>query len=252
MQFVERLRWDLLRFGVIPPRAVISFSKARPLLVNSFPKSGTHLLESLLCRSAGYHRPLAPTYNPRIHKTSALCNALGRLQAGQVLFSHFPFDKVIVDAARMNNVGIIFVYRDPRDIVISNAHFIPTLPKHVHYKELETLTLENRLDILINGSKDLNVPSIFDRFDPFIPWLGHADLCLRFEALSRNSAAEERDSALMSLWNIAGIPPPGVVAAKSGSTTLRKGISGEWVDVLTPEQVARFQASDVLQQLGYE
>jgi hypothetical protein len=243
---------NLKRFGLWPPKRLIGTNDLPPTIVNSIPKSGTHLVETMLCETGSFYRPFYPTFNTRLHTVSKLRNAIRGLRSGQVLFAHFPFSEDLQKIISATNCKLIFVVRDPRDVVISNAHFIPTLHKHVHFAALASLSFEERLDILIRGSQDLKVPSIFDKTAPFVDWMDHADHVVHFEKLSRNAEVSEKLEATnalykaLSITEVATMPETG-----TSSTTFRKGVSGDWVKVLSAEQQNLFLESDMLFKLGY-
>ena len=253
MNWKDKLVWNLERFGLAPPKRFLNRSDVRPVLVNSIPKSGTHLLESLLCKNNVYYRRLLPTYNPRIHSIDILTTQIARMQKGEVLFSHFPYSATLDRSLKDHDVASIFLLRDPRDIVISNAHFIPTLKKHVHFRALAHLTFDERLDILIRGSESLEVPSIFEKYEPFVPWVEHADLVLRFETLSKNASAEVKEESMRKIMDLTGaiFSWKDTKTDSTQNTTFRKGISGEWSSILNEEQKTLFYENSVIRSLGY-
>jgi hypothetical protein len=254
MNWNVKLKWNLERFGLFPPKRIVSAIKARPILVNSIPKSGTHLIESLLCKNNVYYRKLSPTYNPRIHSTKILSNQISQMNRNEVIFSHFPYSPDLLYTTKSHDVASLFLMRDPRDIVVSNAHFIPTLKKHVHHQALVNLRFDQRLDILIRGSESLEVPSIFEKYEPFVPWVEHADLVLRFETLSKNASAEEKTASMNKIMALTGIefPQENQETDSTQNTTFRKGISGEWASILNEEQKELFATNNVIRTLGYK
>lgn len=243
---------NLKRFGIWPPKRLFTQSRLEPVLVNSIPKSGTHLVETILCETGPFYRPFHPTFNPRLHKTEQLGRAIANLKRGQILFAHFPYSEDLLRLILARECKLVFVARDPRDVVISNAHFIPTLPKHVHFKALSGLAFEERLEILISGSVELEVPSIFEKTEPFVDWMEHADHIVHFENLSRNADLSMKQQETGNLLKALGADAHQVeVEIKAASTTFRKGVSGDWVNVLSPRQQQKFTDSEMLRKLGY-
>jgi|GEM_PF-1739247 len=243
---------NLKRFGIWPPKRWLGAKGLPPTIVNSIPKSGTHLVETMLCETGPFYRPLYPTFNPRLHSVSHLCKAISTLKSGQVLFAHFPFSEELHNVITATSCKLIFVVRDPRDVVISNAHFIPSLHKHVHYAALAALSFDERLDILIHGSSDLYVPSVFEKTAPFVDWMNHADHVVRFEKLSKNAEKSEKLEETKAIFSALGLREA-VTTLETGtsSTTFRKGVSGDWINVLTAQQQKQFQESDIMCKLGY-
>ena len=252
MKVTDKFAWDLERFGFWPPKRLLTNKDLKPILVNSIPKSGTHLIESLLCKNGPFYRPMAPTFNPRLHTEERLADAIKNLRSNQMLFSHFPYSKRLADVIQKSGVTFLFIIRDPRDIVVSNAHFIPTLEKHVHHNAIGDLPFKQRLDILIRGSNQHNVPSVFDKTNPFTPWLDEPGITVRFEYLSRSASDSERNNETLRLLKYVGVEKTNASLNREGSsTTFRKGVSGDWANSLSSEQVQLFETEELLRKLGY-
>lgn len=252
MNSKDKLKWDLKRFGFWPPKRIFPSAELKPVLINSIPKSGTHLLESLLCNNGPFYRPMLPTFNPRLHSVQQLISAIKTLKKNQMVFSHFPYSNELASAIAESGVNFVFVIRDPRDVVVSNAHFIPTLTKHVHYQALHELPFEQRLDILIKGSDSLKVESVFDKTTPFAPWTNELGITVRFENLSRNAEADTKLQETSRLLQFIGLNTDATTIHSEGkSTTFRKGLSGDWTNHLTQEQISCFESSELLTKLGY-
>jgi len=115
---------------VIPalrPSKIAGRYRLRPVLSNSLPKAGTHLLEGILeelpgLRNAGRrtlveHREL----DPRRMRTGAFYNA------------HLPWTAARQEQLRASGVIVLFLIRDPRDMAVSRMHYVrdidlPTRP----------------------------------------------------------------------------------------------------------------------------
>ncbi|MBI3160605.1 MAG: sulfotransferase domain-containing protein [Chloroflexi bacterium] len=258
-----RLRWGALDAPI--------------LFGNSFPKSGTHLLTQVLEGFAALGPAVVsglppvvtfdgPTGRPR--PLAHILADLARFQPGDIAYGHLHAEPEIWAALCRPGVAPFFIYRDPRDVVVSHVYYVTEMePNHVHHRHYtEKLhTFEERLQVSILGLPELDVPfpDIAGRFAPYLGWLERPEvLCLRYEdflaapeeTLGRVSdhaarrgfrSRAERSRAIEILR--ARIDP-------KRSPTFRSGQAGGWRAHFTPEITALFkQASgDLLARLGYE
>ena len=120
-----------------------SISAVPVLFANSFPKSGTHLLTQVLAAFSD----LGPVVNsglPAIltydgptgqqRPTNKILREINRLLPGDVGYGHLHALPEIVTAICRTGIAPYFVYRDPRDVVVSHVHYLTELaPNHVHH-----------------------------------------------------------------------------------------------------------------------
>jgi hypothetical protein len=247
------------------------------LFGNSFPKSGTHLLTQVLEGFAALGPAVAsglppvitfegPTGKPR--PRAAILADLARLRPGDIGYGHLHAEPEIRAALCAGNVAPFFIYRDPRDVVVSHVYYVTEMePNHVHHRYYaeQLHSFEERLRVSILGLPELAVPfpDIAGRFAPYLSWLERPEvLCLRYEdflaapeetlgsvfdhAVGRGFRSRvERGRAVEILHG--RIDP-------ARSPTFRSGEAGGWRRHFTPEITALFkQASgDLLVRLGYE
>jgi len=144
-------------------RAVV-FLPGPPIFVNSIPKAGTHLLTSLLDRFpkvmfSGEHRTLNQFKSNDLGNSTAEADWeqvrrwLQSQHNGQYSTGHFHAAENVFDALEEFHFASLFVVRDPRDIVVSQAHYIAGLKRHFlheHYTRV-LRTPEDRLMASIMG-----------------------------------------------------------------------------------------------------
>ncbi len=272
---IKHLRHRLRR-GVARARYGKSLEGAPVLFANAFPKSGTHLLIQIL---QGFTRlgpavdsglPAVvmfdgPTGQPR--PLRAILSELARLRPGDIAYGHLHALPEIVAALCRDGVAPFFVYRDPRDVVVSHVHYVTEIEtNHVHhayYRSLPDFDARLRTSILGRPELDAPFPDIRGRFEPYLGWLERPEVCaLRFEEL-----IEGQEAAIGRVIEHAaarGFPLPvrvpqavralirGLNPAKS--PTFRSGRVGGWRQVFTPEHKRLFKqvAGDLLVRLGYE
>ncbi|WP_088103462.1 sulfotransferase domain-containing protein [Halalkalibacter urbisdiaboli] len=234
------------------------------ILVNSVPKSGTHLLIQILLGIQGMK--IAPSW---VYEQNL--DELIKFDSGTVTPAHLPYSKEVAD--RLNNLGIrtIFISRDLRDIAVSLYHFAleNRFGKHpLHPILTKFQTDEERLMVVIKGysSNGIKWPNILEFTQSRYGWLGASNvLCVTFEELMKNE--QSREQALLKivnyLWNdlkilrmskdeIMEVMFNSIKPKESG--TFRKGKIGSWKNEFSKQHKEAFKAiaGDFLIQLGYE
>lgn len=252
------------------------------ILANSPPKAGTHVLSTLLGRMpqvmfSGRHYNLndflldgrgagdGPAFD-----WAQVGKRYGRVRPGQFATGHFPADPEFQRVLGDLGMRSIVIFRDPRDMVVSQAFYIRSLKRHrLHEMYAGFPTVSAAIDAAIagvpSGPHGLGHPSMADRMESYVGWTD-ADgvLTVRFEDLVGEAGGGSRAAQLKAVSDIANhIERPledsqlericDQVFAPS-SATFRKGQIGDWRNHLTPEQVEIFRArsGDHLIRLGYE
>ncbi|MDG4715192.1 sulfotransferase domain-containing protein [Winogradskyella marincola] len=95
------------------------------VVLNSLPKFGTHLLESLFLqlpfmRHCGKKTLRLETQNPIEPKVKVLSS----IKNGQFLLSHMQYHEKALKTINTNNTKIIHLVRDPRDVLLSHLNYI--------------------------------------------------------------------------------------------------------------------------------
>lgn len=254
-----------------------SMSQMPVFFGNSFPKSGTHLLTQIL---AGFGRlgPVVESGLPPIltfegesgrqRSLAQILRELGRLQPGDVGYGHVQAFPELVETLCQEGWATYFIYRDPRDVVVSHVFYVTDMNNHhVHhdYYVNQLRDFDQRLTVSINGRPELEhpFPDIRARFEPYLPWLElpqvlplryedliaelHVNLGAVFDhALKRGLVySGEREAALAAL--AAAVQP-------ERSPTFRSGKSGGWREHFSEAHKALFKevSGDLLVRLGYE
>jgi hypothetical protein len=242
------------------------------VLVNSVPKSGTHLLMQLILGIPGMM--ITPTwYYPTTF------NSLQSMKSGQMGPAHLHYSPE--QAAQLEKWGIkvVFISRDPRDIAVSLVHFIMENKwnNHPFSPYLRSLkTHEDRLLAIIrgvrpgeNGISSYGIeswPNIYQYTERQYAWLNHSGICkVTFEDLVRNEQSQNQSimKIIHCLWNdlaqlqltkqhILQSMKQNINPSTSG--TFRKGKIGSWHDEFAVEHKTAFKkiAGNLLIQLGYE
>jgi hypothetical protein len=190
-------------------------SAAPILFANAFPKSGTHLLIQILkaCTRIG---PAVDSGLPAVamyegesgarRPTKWILEDLHRLRPGDIAYGHLHALPRITAFFEQQDAAVFFLYRDPRDVVVSHVHYVteiePGHAHHAHYRSLPDFDARLRTSIL--GRPELGdlFPNIRARFEPYLGWFDAPGvLSLRFEDLIENrkpvlSGAKDRKPVL--------------------------------------------------------
>jgi hypothetical protein len=252
-----------------------SFSDAPPVFGNSKPKSGSHLLLQIL---NGFTRimpyrfvdadPIRTITKDGRRKTpQEILVELKRVPDGVIGWGYV--DATPENATFLTQSGRVnyFIYRDPRDMLISQVHFATDMHEehgmHTYYKSLPDFSA--RLKVAITGiDRDgLKMVSVKQRYDGVFQWLQEKNvMCIRFEDLinDRNTTL----NAMLDEVEKTGyrIPTPREKALSvlvdaiqpKKSHTFRSGKTGGWREHFTEEHKQLFKdvAGDLLVRLDYE
>jgi len=252
-----------------------SFDEAPRVFGNSKPKSGSHLLLQVL---SGFTRIMPYAYveagpvrtitkEGRRKTKEEVLDELRRIRNGVIGWGYVEASPENVEyLCRPDRVNY-FIYRDPRDMLVSQVYFATDMYEehgmHEYYKSLPDF--EARLKAAITGVDQggAKMVSVKQRYETVFRWLEQPHvLCIRFEDLvdQRNKTLSTmldqvektgyknptpRDQSLAILTEV--IQP-------KKSRTFRAGKTGGWREHFTGEHKSLFKdvAGDLLVRLGYE
>lgn len=253
----------------------LTFDEAPPIFGNAKPKSGSHLLTQILggfCRLAPYayvETEPARVVRPNGGRFSAqeTLSQLTRAPRGVIGWGYV--DATPENVAFLCQPGRVnyFIYRDPRDMLVSHVFFATDMHEghgmHEYYQNLSDF--DARLEVAITGiDKDgLRMVSVRQRYEGVFQWLEQPSvLCIRFEEL-----INERERVLNQMLDQVEqtgykIPTPRPKAIEilletiqpKKSKTFRSGKTGEWRKYFKDAHKSLFKeiAGDLLVRLGYE
>ena len=119
--------WTLERFGLSPAklgRRLTTHDGPRVFCI-TVPKAGTHLLERALCLHPALARKLLPTVRSNnVARLGGLEGIARGLRPGQVAMSHLHHTPDHAEILSREGLVTIFLIRDPRDIVVSEAVYL--------------------------------------------------------------------------------------------------------------------------------
>jgi sulfotransferase 6B1 len=258
------LRWNRL-----------SFHDSPPIFGNSKPKSGSHLLLQVLagmCQVAPYKYVEAEpvrtiTKDGRRKTKEEIMRELKQTPRGVIGWGYVEASPenvaFLCQPGRVN----YFIYRDPRDLLVSQVFFATDMYEdhgmHDYYTSLPDF--DERLKVAITGidREGLRMVSVKQRYEGVFQWLEQRKvLCIRFEDLINN-----RDATLNAMLDEVEktgytIPTPRKKALSilmeaiqpKKSRTFRSGKTGAWQEYFREEHKKLFKdvAGDLVVRLGYE
>ena len=167
-------------------------SGPRGVLLNSLPKSGTHLLHPILL-SLGLkdHQGFfasTPPLTMRVKSEAKACQAAQRIMPNELFSAHMFFDSAIEKALIESETPSVFIYRDPRAVFVSELNYVQRMNRwHKYHGVLGALDSEDEaFQLLLNGLPDADFffPSFRERVSPYMGWIqSDSTFALTFEDL---------------------------------------------------------------------
>jgi hypothetical protein len=188
---------------------------------------------------------------------------------GEIIRGHLYYEPLYADELDRRHTVNYFIYRDPRDVVVSEAHYLREMNRwhRLHSYFRDVATIEDAIMLSINGL-DPPVPGIFypniaGRFARYGGWLERDDcLSIRFEDLVSErqpeiirAIAEFYAPRTTTPFDVdAAVAHMSTLIAPKKSHTFRSGKKAGWEREFTAAHRARFAevAGDLLIRLGYE
>ena len=253
----------------------LSFNDAPPIFGNSKPKSGSHLLLQIL---NGFTKIMPYKYveadpvrtitkEGRRKTKEEIIGELENILRGVIGWGYVEATPENVAFLCQPGRVTYFIYRDPRDMLVSQVFFATDMHEehgmHEYYKSLPDFG--SRLKVAITGiDKDgLKMVSVEQRYEGVFQWLEQKNMmCLRFEDLI--NARDATLNAMLDEVENTGykIPTPREKALSilvnaiqpKKSHTFRSGKTGGWKEYFSEEHKKLFKevAGDLLVKLNYE
>ena len=253
----------------------LSFHDAPPIFGNSKPKSGSHLLLQILnglTRIMPYKyveaEPIRTIEKKGRRRTAEeTLHDLKRIPRGVIGWGYVePTPGNVAFLCQPHRINY-FMYRDPRDMLISQVFFATDMHEehgmHDFYRSLPDFGA--RLNFAITGiDRDgLYMVNVRQRYASVLEWLEQPHvMCIRFEDVinKRESTLESILDEIESIGYKIPTPRPKALSTlveaiqPKKSRTFRSGKTGGWREHFTDEHKELFKdvAGDLLVRLGYE
>ena len=253
-------------------------------LINGFPKAGLHLIEQMVSQVVppmeSSHLHTSPWIGTFKHNswTNELGNMaqfyyrLARLSPGHYLKGHVGHLPELATFCDRAGIGVIFVYRDLRDVVVSQAHHVlnpSPLTKHEDKGFFAKMGFDDTLLACIEGIGPY--PGIVSRWEQYAGWLDEPVLHVKYEDARADPKGVAEWIVQYGVKQVTGIfeieiqfgdelavLTDKMVAAQARqkeSPTFRKGKVGGWREAFKPQHYEAFKrtgGADWLVRLGYE
>lgn len=256
--------------------------------LNGFPKAGLHLATQMFKPFAVimpegqlHDRPwvgsfLYNSWSDQWQRMEHRLYNLCRLEPGHYFKGHCGWRQDIENFMWYAGVCQVFIYRDPRDVAVSQAYHVISpndLMKHPIKSEFQAMSeFHEVLSAVIKGH-DI-YPGVMDRWELYAPWLDVEWVFkFRFEdVLSDPAGTAERlisyglarigsifsvelnpQAESMELMTAAMVRH--AIEKREDAATFRRGVPGAWREEFTDEHKELFKKSDRndwLVRLGYE
>ena len=245
------------------------------VLGNAMPKSGSHLIIQVLqglTRIGPFVNPGFPPVNRsednRQFTVEGILHNISLMRPGDIGYGYLDARKEYIQALSRDGIASIFVYRDPRDMIVSHVFYATEIFQehgmHDYYTK-KLSTMEERINAAIGGVNEdgLYLIGVHERYESHIGWLDEPEiLCVRFEDLRQNQ--DHAFDLILDYLAIKGFQPRvsrsdakaslGEAVQPKKSGTFRSGKVGDWRQHFTQKNIDFFKQStgDLLVKLGYE
>jgi hypothetical protein len=274
-ELLKLIRWRERRLVAALRWGPDALRKAPAVLGNAMPKSGSHLIIQVLqglTQLGPFVNPGFPPVNRSEDNSKqpddVILANIQRMRPGDIAYGYVNAREPFISALTKEGRATIFVYRDPRDMVVSHVFYATQMHAghgmHRYYTEA-LKTMEERTNAAIQGVEEpgSELAPVRGKYERYLGWLEQPEvLCLRFEdlILKREQALgrvldylttrgfttrTDRQQAIAALAQ---------AIAPKRSGTFRKGQPGNWREHFTEANKEYFKeiTGDLLILLGYE
>ena len=240
-----------------------------PYIANSVPKSGTHLLRQILL-GIPYMQHTIAIYGHYDQQSQEKLRTLSQLTSNEFGSGHLYYSEDWRRYLLSKQLKQIFLYRDPRDVIVSYAHFIPKHKLHHLHSTFIHKTFEERIRFLLDGGKFSTNQHVIDQL-PYKEWYlrfyqwktSENVLAIRFEDLVGNEASKKNTilKIINYLCDSKDCPDRGQLVERmilnidpKNCKTFRKGQIGSWKEELNPElkRYFKLKTGNLVSDLGYK
>lgn len=223
------------------------------IAVFSIQKCGTHLLTKCIELLTGY-KPM-PYRKTDVIKTGDL----PALQKNTFIHAHAPYTQEAAQALDEHKYKAVFIYRDPRDQIVSMAHWIAEKSYKSAYYKADPNSNTYITDLITEL-----IPKTYRKYTRFMPWISDPlTLSVSFEQLIGSKGGGNDQLQAQTIKHIAQHLNYPVSSDKlnycirnlfGDSPTFRKGLVGRWREFFSQDQkqLCKKHLGKLLIDLGYE
>ncbi len=263
----RRAQWLADSLGFVPRKlpSRLGLRRGPRVLATSVPKSGTFLLERALCLHPDMYRQLRRTvFDSQVRSDEEFRALIHSVLPGQVAMTHVAFSPAYPEMLGARGVKTVLMVRDPRDIVLSHAHYAATTERHWLFRRYREADPMQRLRMSIEGIPDAGLRSVGETLRVYEGWLEAADLVVRFEDLVGDAGGGDdrrQRKVLDDLYRVLGVDRSQAIldhvqprVFSRYANTFRRGSVGQWREAFDDSIADLFQrvAGEELVRYGYE
>jgi len=220
-------------------------------------------------RDWGLFLASTPSFTFREIPDGKMCRKIQNIVPCELVSAHLFYSEQVNKALAAKNVVHYFIYRDPRDVVVSEAHYLYQMNKwHKLSKYFRRMHhLKDRCTLAIKGMETGPLadvyPDIKKRFERYAGWLNNENVFpVKYESLIGQNQKETIAKMIDRYSKYASLEIDKKRVLNSAleninpyrSHTFRKGGSGGWCKVFDRELIELFKehTGSLLIALGYE
>lgn len=237
------------------------------VFLTTIPKAGTNLIFQLL-----YNLPKYRIYTGRglrpwmFDSENALIKRITKIKKGQILHGHVPKFPVLNEVIDNHNIKVIFMIRDPRDVLLSHMKYVTNIDKthrtHTFFKDLKNDTAQ--IKALLYGEPGIveSIPTVYSRYSGWRDC--QSAITIRFEDLVGKEGGgtdQDQKKSIKRILNHLHLDlnekEIGKLAAKvfnKESDTFRSGKINQWKHHFEPSEIKLIKENlgQTLIEYGYE
>ncbi len=230
------------------------YRKHPPIIVNSLPKSGTHLLMQIAQEMPGRHYygsfiAQTPSMSLKMRTQDEIDARIAKIAPGEVLGTHLYHSPATALAFEKINALHLFIWRDPRDVLLSEAHYLAKMNRwHAMHKTFAALPdSESQVRLAITGDGDGRYPGAEERVGAYMGWLDTPScLSLRYEELIDPETQVAQCQRILDAYAALATGPETLPTAEAlveainpaRSHTFNRGGIARWRKEMSPENLA--------------
>ena len=257
------------RFSLARRRLGASLGVCKPenvMGIGSHLVSGPYAPIKRLLRGRSTQKVTVGVVSPERVDRRWLARRLGRVSDGQFVTAHCVHTPELAGLFREGGMRTVCILRDPRDVAVSQLHYIKRLKKHPIHKGFMALPTDGeRLMFSIRGGKlgGRELLSLDERYRRFSGWASEEEaVVVRFEDLVGPEGGGSAGAQRLAAGRVAehlGVRAGEATLERVGEgifgagQTFRKGMIGGWKEEFGAEheRAAEEVVGPLLAELGY-
>lgn len=247
------------------------------IICNSWPKAGTHVLlefSRIILQEGEWYQEVDIKYSGDTQDLLRQVDArIAEHKDNFAIKGHFPWSPDIERALLDRGFKVLFIVRDPRDVLCSTLRWLRDLRTKWEVSQIidHLRTDDQRLSVVIEGLPRLRSFTHYGtkwhkpmpaRYEMLTPWADSGNCCLvKYEYLTGNAGAKKQLAEVERTLGFLDMNTSGLADAvcngikNKDSATFHTGKSGNWRDSFTPSHCRMFVdlgGEALIERFGYD